>query len=93
MYTEQDLRNAFQAGESYGGQPFNSQKNLRDETDYINSLNIDRYPKAFLTRAGCLFKRSSTDVSSDGTPRYIPNPNAIDTYSLKTCLTEYTPIF
>lgn len=51
------------------------------------------YPTAFLTKAMCLFYKSKTEVSADGTPRYIPNPNASGTYSLKTCMKEYTPIY
>ena len=51
------------------------------------------YPTAFLTKSMCLFYKSKTEVSADWTPRYIPNPNAIGTYSLKTCMEEYTPIY
>ena len=41
----------------------------------------------------CLFYKSETEVSSDGTPKYVPNPNASGTYSLKVCMKEYTPIY
>lgn len=53
------------------------------------------YPLAFLTKANKLFMRSETEFSSDGTPRYIPNPNAKGTYSLNICMNDckYTPIY
>lgn len=55
--------------------------------------NTIEYPTAFLTKAMCLFYKSETEVSADGTPRYVPNPNASGTYSLKICMKEYTPIY
>lgn len=51
------------------------------------------YPLAFLTKSNKLFMKSKTKVSADGTPRYIPNPNASATYCLLTCMNEYTPIY
>lgn len=52
------------------------------------------YPLAFLTKANQLFMKSETEFSSDGTPRYIPNPNASATYSINTCVNDgYTPIY
>lgn len=51
------------------------------------------FPLAFLTDANKLFMKSKTEVSSDGTPRYIPNPNASGTYSLHTCMKDYKPIY
>jgi hypothetical protein len=51
------------------------------------------YPLAFLTSANCLFMKSETDVSADGTPRYVPNPNSDATYCLKDCMNDYTPIY
>ena len=55
--------------------------------------NTIEYPTAFLTKAMCLFHKSETEVSADGTPRYVPNPNASGTYSLKVCMRYYTPIY
>ena len=55
--------------------------------------NTIEYPTAFLTKAMCLFYKSETEVSGDGTPRYVPNPNSRGTYSLKTCMEEYMPIY
>ena len=37
--------------------------------------------------------KSKTEVSADGTPRYIPNPNARGTYSLHCCMKDYKPIY
>ena len=51
------------------------------------------YPLAFLTRANKLFMRSKTELSADGTPRYIPNPEARGTYCLLDCMKDYTPIY
>lgn len=51
------------------------------------------YPLAFLTRANKLFMKSKTELSADGTPRYIPNPNARATYCLQDCMKDYTPIY
>lgn len=51
------------------------------------------YPLAFLTRANKLFMKSKTELSADGTPRYIPNPNASATYCLQDCMKDYTPIY
>lgn len=53
------------------------------------------YPLAFLTKANKLFMKSETEFSADGTPRYIPNPNASGTYSLNICMNDYnyTPIY
>lgn len=53
----------------------------------------NKYPTAFLTKVRCLFYRTETEISADGTPRYTPNPNASATYSLKTCLGDYAPIY
>lgn len=55
--------------------------------------NKIEYPSAFLTKAMCLFNKSETEVSADGTPRYVPNPNASGTYGLKVCMEDYTPIY
>lgn len=55
--------------------------------------NLNQYPAVFLTKAMCLFHKSEIEVSADGTPRYVPNPNASGTYSLKVCMEEYTPIY
>jgi len=51
------------------------------------------YPLAFLTRANKLFMKSNTELSADGTPRYIPNPKASGTYCLQDCMKDYTPIY
>lgn len=51
------------------------------------------YPIAFLTNAGCLFWKHHTELSSDGTPRYIPNPRSDATYCFQDCLKDYTPIW
>lgn len=51
------------------------------------------YPIAFLTSAGCLFRKHSTELSRDGTPRYVPNPNSNATYCFQDCLKDYTPIW
>lgn len=52
------------------------------------------YPIAFLTRFNCLLEKHETDISHDGTPRYVMNPNSPNnTYSLKTCMRDYTPIY
>ena len=51
------------------------------------------YPLAFLTRANKLFTKSNTELSTDGTPRYIPNPKASGTYCLQDCTKDYTPIY
>lgn len=51
------------------------------------------YPIAFLTKANKLFMKSKTELSVDGTPRYIPNPNASATYCLQDCMKDYTPIY
>ncbi len=51
------------------------------------------YPLAFLTRANKLFMKSKTELSADGTPRYIPNPRASGTYCLQDCMKDYTPIY
>lgn len=51
------------------------------------------YPLAFLTRANELFMKSKTEVSADGTPRYIPNPKASATYCIQDCMKDYTPIY
>jgi len=51
------------------------------------------YPLAFLTSANKLFMKSKTELSADGTPRYIPNPNASGAYCLQDCMKDYTPIY
>jgi len=51
------------------------------------------YPLAFLTKTNKLFMKSKTELSVDGTPRYIPNPNASATYCLQDCMKDYTPIY
>lgn len=51
------------------------------------------YPIAFLTGANKLFMKSKTELSADGTPRYVPNPNASATYCLQDCMKDYTPIY
>lgn len=52
-----------------------------------------KYPIAFLTSSNCLFLKSETEISADGTPRYIPNPNSDATYCVQDCLNDYTPIY
>ncbi len=52
-----------------------------------------KYPKAFITKAGCLFMKRPFEVSNDGTPRYVPNKNADATYSLDDCMKDYYPIY
>jgi len=51
------------------------------------------YPLAFLTRANKLFMKSKTEVSADGTPRYIPNQKASATYCIQNCMKDYIPIY
>lgn len=51
------------------------------------------YPIAFLTDAGGVFKKRPTELSSDGTPRYIPNPNSNATHCFQDCLKDHTPIW
>lgn len=51
------------------------------------------YPLAFLTSANKLFMKSKTELSADGTPRYIPNPKSSATYCLQVCMKDYTPIY
>ncbi|MEI7503767.1 MAG: hypothetical protein WCJ61_10835 [Paludibacter sp.] len=51
------------------------------------------YPIAFLTPANCLFMKSKTKIAPDGTPTYIPNPNADAVYCLVDCMKRYTPIY
>lgn len=51
------------------------------------------YPIAFLTSAGCLFRKHPKELSRDGTPRYIPNPRSDATYCFQDCLKDYTPIW
>jgi len=70
--------------------------NNNNENSALNKPAVSRsagYPLAFLTKANKLFMKSKTEVSADGTPRYIPNPKASGTYSLDTCMKEYTPIY
>ncbi len=52
-----------------------------------------KYPIAFLTSANCLFLKSETKISADGTPRYVPNPNSVATYCVLDCIKDYTPIY
>jgi len=56
-------------------------------------MENQKYPIAFLTSANCLFMKSKTKISADGTPTYIPNPNADAVYCLQDCLKDYTPIY
>lgn len=53
------------------------------------------YPIAFLTSRNKLFMKSENDVSYDGSPRYVPNPNATATYAYHTCIKDstYTPLY
>jgi hypothetical protein len=70
--------------------------NNNNENSALNKPAVSSsavYPLAFLTKANKLFMKSKTEVSADGTPRYIPNPKASGTYSLDTCMKEYTPIY
>lgn len=57
------------------------------------NTELSEFPIAFLTRANKLFMKHKTEVSADGTPRYIPNPNSDGTYALETCMEDYTPIY
>lgn len=60
----------------------------------LSIRNIDLiYPIAFLTSARCLFGKHPTELSRDGTPRYIPNPNSNATYCFQDCVKDYTPIW
>lgn len=60
----------------------------------LSIRNIDLiYPIAFLTSARCLFWKHPTELSRDGTPRYIPNPNSNATYCFQDCIKDYTPIW
>jgi hypothetical protein len=52
-----------------------------------------KYPIAFLTKSKRLFYKSKTEISTDGTPRYVPNENAKSTYSLETCMKDYKAIY
>ncbi len=71
-----------------------TEKRVKEWFEQFKKNNMEnKYPTAFLTKAMCLFYKSETEVTADGTPRYIPNPNAKGTYSLKTCMSEYTPIY
>lgn len=73
-----------------GGQDYN----VAFPIPNLSIRSIERiYPIAFLTRAGCLFWKHPTELSIDGTPRYIPNPNSKATYCLRDCLKDYTPIW
>ncbi len=59
-----------------------------------NKVNNNiKYPIAFLTTSNFLFMKSSSKISADGTPRYIPNPNSDKTYCLQDCLEDYTPVY
>ena len=59
-----------------------------------NGQTIVTFPDHFITRSGKINKKSK-DLSADGTPRYIPNPNSPSaSYSLKDCLEcGWTPIY
>lgn len=60
----------------------------------LSIRNIDLiYPIAFLTSARCLFWKHPTELSRDGTPRYIPNPNSNATYCFQDCIKDYIPIW
>lgn len=60
----------------------------------LSVRNIDLiYPISFLTSARCLFWKHPTELSRDGTPRYIPNPGSDATYCFQDCIKDYTPIW
>lgn len=60
----------------------------------LSIRNIDLiYPIAFLTSARCLLWKHPTELSRDGTPRYILNPNSDATYCFQDCIKDYTPIW
>jgi hypothetical protein len=70
--------------------------NNNNENSALNKPAISGsgvFPLAFLTNANKLFMKSKTEVSADGTPRYVPNPNARGTYSLHCCMKDYKPIY
>jgi hypothetical protein len=52
VYTEDDLRKAFQAGEKFGGLPFSTDKTMVSENDYIQSLKQPKTSKWFVAEAG-----------------------------------------
>ena len=70
-------------------------ENIQD-SEQLNIIAVSSsvvYPLAFLTRANKLFMKSETEVSADGTPRYIPNPKASATYCIQDCMKDYIPIY
>lgn len=75
----------------------NLKKNIKqNKTSPLNKDGVSNnaiYPLAFLTSENKLFMKSKTELSADGTPRYIPNPNAKGTYCLYDCIKDYTPIY
>lgn len=62
-----------------------------NENSTLNKSSV--YPLAFLTSANKLYMKSKTELSADGTPRYISNPKASATYCLQDCMKDYTPIY
>ena len=52
-----------------------------------------KYPVAFISRFHCILVKHPDQVSRDGTPRYIINPNSQATYCLQECMAEFTPIW
>ena len=70
--------------------------NIPVENTVLNKPDVSSsavYPLAFLTKTNKLFMKSKTELSVDGTPRYIPNLNASATYCLQDCIKDYTPIY
>ena len=68
----------------------------KDQNKALNKTDVSSsavYPLAFLTKTNKLFMKSKTELSVDGTPRYIPNLNASATYCLQDCMKDYTPIY
>lgn len=57
-------------------------------------MDNTEYPLAFLTKSKTLRMKHPKATSSDGSPRFIINPNAKGTYSMKTLLnSEEEPIY
>ncbi|MDM8176836.1 hypothetical protein QT327_21215 [Olivibacter sp. 47] len=53
------------------------------------SKGISMYPLYFVSEtSGCIFMKHPYELSQDGTPRYIINPNSKMTYSLKGMLSN-----
>lgn len=53
-----------------------------------------KFPKYFISKSGNKKKKHITQISVDGSPRYVCNPNSPNnTYQLKDCLKDWTPIY